>query len=366
MRGILVIAVACWIGAARILAGFETNTIGMVEPETWRALEQDAGAHWRQLAIGVEMQAEHSMTATRAGAVAWNILQQRLADPADAYEGITSCAAALGLPGVPREVYERADGLFWRGDYGRATQLFTLLVSTNNPDGFVLGNSHYWLGFLLYHHSGQSVRGLVHLLAAHRYPACLVYIDAAGREAAEIYYARGRMDAARAILAQQIPSIDYWQNEHKRAARGFDIARATRDQTNLVRNLLRMQNAAAYVACAGEDAEARRGWVADWLVPDHFDAIAAYLTAVEPWPVYQAEIISRALAGPEQGSRDAALTDLLLHDWPSLEDVAMAAPVVLTNRPLSNNVFPQRRRPAPHGAVSDRVALTNHLSELQQ
>jgi hypothetical protein len=243
--------------------------------------------------------------------------------------------------------------------------LFTLLVSTNNPDGFALGNSHYWLGFLLHRVAHQPAEALPHFLTAHRYAACLVYIDAAGREAAEIYYARGRNDAARAILAQQIPSIDYWQNEHKRAARSFDIARATRDATNVVRNLLRMQRSAPHVSYAAADVAEYRRCVADWLAPDHFDAIAAYLTAVEPWPVYQAEIISRALAGPEQGDREPALTDLLLHDWPSLEDVAMAAPVVLTNRPLSNNVFPQRRRPAPHGAVSHSAALTNHLSELQ-
>ena len=200
---------------------------------------------------------------------------------------------------------------------------------------------------------------LPHLLSAHRYPACLVFIDAAGREAADIYYTRGLRDIARAVLAQQIPSIDYWKNDHKRAARGFDIAYAAQDATNIVRNLLRMASTTQHVACAAADLAARRSWVADLLPPDRFAAIAAYLTAVEPWPVYQAEIISRALAGPEQGARDPALTDFLLHDWPEIEAVADAFPVVLTNRPLSNNIFPQRRRAQPLTPMPAAAATTN-------
>ena len=39
-----------------------------------------------------------------------------------------------------------------------------------------------------------------------------------------------------------------------------------------------------------------------------------------------------------------ALTDMLLHDWPSIDWVAEHNPVIITNRVLSNNIFEQKRR----------------------
>jgi hypothetical protein len=277
-------------------------------------------------------------------AARYDVLMHRLNATNDDCAGIEAQAAALAVPDAARQVYDRAYRYIWKDDFTRAENLFRLLIQSENADGFTRGNSHYWLGFIARRIHGNPAAALPHYLQVHTYPACLVFIDAAVMEAAEIYQERGCYDTALALLAQQIPSIDFWKNEHLKAARSFHIAQDRRDATNVVRQLLRMAASTQHLAYVAADLEARRSWLAEWLPAAQFDAIAAHIEALEPFPIYQAEIISRALAGPEQGSKDPDLTDMLLHEWPSLDTVALETPIVMTNRPLSNNVFPQQRR----------------------
>ena len=54
--------------------------------------------------------------------------------------------------------------------------------------------------------------------------------------------------------------------------------------------------------------------------------------------------IVRALTGPDAATNNPALEDMLLHDWPLMDNVAELHPEILTNRVLSNNIFKQKRR----------------------
>ncbi len=307
----------------------------------WEQLERAAEQRWRTALD--DAPAPRSLGAALSAWALYDELRARLDDPADTLDALGRYQPALALDGVPRAVYDRAYALFWRRDYPRAENLFALLLAPENNDGFTIGNAHFWTGFLQRHVHGDTEAARRHYLQVHRYPACLVFTDEAVLELADIYRVRGTPEIALALLSQQIPCVDFWRNEHRKAARGHDIARAMHDVTNTVRHLLRMALTTQSVAVAAADFTERRTWPPAVPAP-LFASIAVHLERTEPWPVYQTEITSRALAGPDQGARDPALADCLLHDWPSLDAVAEAHPEILTNRALSNNIFEQVRR----------------------
>jgi len=271
-------------------------------------------------------------------------LKQRVANTNDSLGNLEQYAPLFRLRGAPMTVFWWARHMVSQGDFARAKNLFELLVAPANPDGFTLGNSHYWLGVLLHQIDHQSNAALPHFLEVHRHPACLVFIDAAYCKAAELYRLRGLRDTAQALYAIRIPSIDYHKNELYKSRASNDLARETGDVTNQVRQLMRLEDLAAGATYFTPAAAQLRTEVAGMLSPAVVTAITAQLSLTMPFDLYTMTAIGRALTGPDAATNDAALTDMLLHDWPSIDWVAEHNPVIITNRVLSNNIFEQKRR----------------------
>ncbi|MCX7005259.1 MAG: hypothetical protein NTV22_18580 [bacterium] len=283
-----------------------------------------------------------------ASLAAQEALLLRLADPSDPLNDLERYQAALRLPGIARQIYDRAYLYFWQRDYARAEKLFGLLVAPTNPDGFTKGNSHYWLAHLLYARHGDAQQALPHFLQVHAYPACLVFTACAYLEAAQIYHGMGQRDIALALYATQIPSIDYWRNEHSAATASLPIAFEQGDVTNVAVQIVRLQRAACVLhANCDSIIMATRRRLARTLPASHCEELLAWAHYWYSPMQYETERIQRAMSQPDLASNSAALTDMLLHGWPSMDEVAQCQPEILTNRPLSNNIFPQRRRALP-------------------
>ncbi len=271
-------------------------------------------------------------------------LKQRVATTNDPLQNLDRYVPLFRLRGAPMTAFWWARHMVSQGDFARAKNLFELLVAPANPDGFTLGNSHYWLGVLLHEISHQPNAALPHFLEVHRYPACLVFTDASYIKAAELYRLRGRRDTALALYAIRIPSIDYHKNELYKVRASADLARESGDVTNQVRQLMRLEDLTVGATYFTPAVAHLRAELDAMLSPAVVTAITAQLTLTMPFDLYTMEAIGRALTGPDAGTNDAALTDMLLHDWPSMDWVAEHNPVIITNRVLSNNIFEQKRR----------------------
>ncbi len=313
----------------------------------WDALEHAAALRWddtRSNAAGPG----HSLAAALHAWALYDELRPRLADTADTYEDAPRYAPVLALDGAARLVYDRAYALYWQRDYARAERLFRLLLAPGNTNGFTIGNSHFWLGYLLDAHQGKPAAALPHYLVVHTYPACLVFTACAYHYAARIYHRAGLRDVALALYATQVPSIDYWRNEHANARAALAVSFEQACPTNVLLQALRIQRAADAQGLDDTTAVmAARRRLSRVMPLAHIGALAAELAHGYSPIQHETECIQRALTGPDAATNDPALVDMLLHAWPTLDTVADLHPEILTNRPASNNIFPHIRRAMP-------------------
>ena len=238
-------------------------------------------------------------------------------------------------------IYAEAYGMVWNEDKIRASKLFEFLTNTNNPNGFAVGNSHYWLANYLYKEKNDLTNALNHYFLVHTFPSCLVFIDASYYEAAEIYLAFGKTNVAIALYSVQIPYIDYWEKEFYKAEKTFNIFLQQRDITNAVRQILRSKRVKK---CKPEicDRTYRLYWGFNHYNIDYeTDEIKNLLNKDYVPEKYEIDCIREALTGKEKGKNDLWLVEMLLHAWPPIEEVDAE---ILTNRILSNNVFKKKRR----------------------
>ena len=241
-------------------------------------------------------------------------------------------------------IYDNAYDMLKAGDSKRSGKLFEFLINEKNPNGFTVGNSYYWRGFLLkelYHNIDAAFDSY---LQVHAYPSCLVYTDDSYIRAAEICRFRGKRDTALALYSIRIPQVDYYKNEFRKIFASIDIARESKDLTNRVRQVMRADEIALCepkYENLGEDLFKSLCSLASTTT---IAAISANLAKTEIFDHYTMKTIIRALTGPDAATNNPALEDMLLHDWPVMDVVAESHPEILTNRVLSNNIFEQKRR----------------------
>lgn len=331
-------ATAIVLCAAALLSATTTTPVAPPVPEAAaHVVSWDWHGLLRQLPITALPEAERA-------AAQYALLLQRLADTNDSLAGIAACAPALRITNAADIVYRRARGLISTYQYRRAENLFTLLLAPENSNGFTKGNAHFWLAWLRASQHRDLDGALQHYLRVHAYPACLVYTDAAYYHAANLYALRRKQDTALALLAIRVPSIDYYKNEMRKATASYESARSAGDLTNQIRQLLRYDYAAQRMA-ASQQHEAY-GWasIVRACPAPLVQSMRDYMPAHDSFDDYTSAAIQRALTGPDAGTNDPVLADMLLHEWPSFDWVATHHPLIITNRPLSNNIFEHKRR----------------------
>ncbi len=269
----------------------------------------------------------------------------RINDENDSLNDLKDYELVVSNPGFSYLLYAKAYGMMYNEDDDRAANVFKLLVSTNNLNGFALGNSHYWLGRYFYFIKKDKAAALKHYLLVHSLPSCLVYTDASYCCAARIYNDIGKPETALALYSVQIPHIDYWWKELEKAERSFYIAFLYDDITNAVRQIERANRALKQVP-AGIDSYKTSRWrlqLENSSVFTNLSYAAISNNVMNNYSPYNYEIdcLRTAFNGNEKVKDDPILEDMLLHAWPMRSDVDA---LILTNRVLSNNVFEQKRR----------------------
>lgn len=268
-----------------------------------------------------------------------NELNDRIANTNDALDELERYTPVFACPGAPRALYNAGFRLRWQRRHHRAAKVFNFLMRQGNPDGFARGSSHYWLAvyYWAFAQPRDPDRALRHALATHKHPACLVFIDCSYNLAAHIFVNRGRPDLALALYSIRVPSAAYQGLEYWKAEQSTRIACRSGDLTNAVRQIERARAATetpnAMPALAALFARSFPG--AD------YGRVAADLRAAgDSHDTYQFGWLSRAMQTLNHAN-NADLADMLMHEWPTVEEVS---PVLITNRLLSNNILPQRRR----------------------
>ena len=262
-------------------------------------------------------------------------------DPLDylqKYESLITDSAIAHL------IYANAYDMIRGGDSKRSAKLFDFLINEKNPNGFAVGCSYYWRGILLeklYHNTDDAFDSY---LQVHAYPTCLVYTDDSYIRAARICRLRRKRDTALALYSIRIPQIDYYKNEFRKIFASIDIARECNDSTNRVRQVMRADEIARAKPKYEKLAENLYDELCGITFTNTITKISANLAKTEPFDHYTMKTIVRALTGPDAATNNPALEDMLLHDWPLMDNVTEMHPEILTNRVLSNNIFKQKRR----------------------
>ena len=271
-------------------------------------------------------------------------LMKRIKDKNDPLDNLDKYESAIYGGGDAHLVYDDAYAMIKKGDVKRSFKLFNFLINDKNPSGFTVGGSYYFRGVILeriYHDLDSAFDAY---LQVHAHSACLVFTDDSYIRAAQISRFRGKRDTALALYSIRIPMIDYYKNEFRKIFASIDIARECKDLTNRVRQVMR----------ANEIAHAKPKYekLADFVYKNlcgristnKIAAISANLAKTESFDQYTMKTIIKALTGPDAATNNPALEDMLLHDWPLMDNVAEMHPEILTNRTLSNNIFEQKRR----------------------
>ncbi|RLD46725.1 MAG: hypothetical protein DRI94_14520, partial [Bacteroidetes bacterium] len=271
-------------------------------------------------------------------------LMKRIKDKNDPLDNLDKYESAIYGGGDAHLVYDAAYAMIKKGNVKRSFKLFNFLINEKNPSGFTVGGSYYFRGVILedfYHDTDAAFDAY---LKVHAYPACLVFTDDSYIRAAKICRFRRHRDTALALYSIRIPQIDYYKNEIRKIFASIDIARESKDLANRVRQVMRADEIARAKPKYEKIAENLYQELCATTDTNTIAKISSYLAKNEPFDSYTMKTIIKALTGPDAATNNPALEDMLLHDWPLMENVAEMHPEILTNRVLSNNIFKQKRR----------------------
>ena len=309
----------------------------------WDVLTKNADSQWDVLTKN----ADKITTTISAGEEKQKLLDKlmkRIEDKTDSLDYLNEYESLLTDSVTAHLIYGTAYDMIKAGDTKHSFKLFNFLINTNNPNGFSVGCSYYWRGVILedfYHNTDAAFNAY---LQVHAYPSCLVYTDDSYIRAARICRFQRKRDTALALYSIRIPQIDYYKNEIRKVFASIDIARETKDLANRVRQVMRADEIARAKPKYEKIAENLYQELCAIADTNTIANISANLAKTEPFDSYTMKTIIRALTGPDAATNNPALEDMLLHDWPLMENVAEMHPEILTNRTLSNNIFKQKRR----------------------
>jgi len=290
-------------------------------------------AHARaELAAAVQARSQEVFSASATISLL-DALFARIADTAAEAGSLASFTNALALPGVPMQLFQRALTVFWRArDYPRAEAVFRLLAHPCNPDGYTAGAAHYFLGHVSRVFHQDLDQAFVHFLTVPAFPACLVYTADAYLQAASILMHMNMPIHALALLAVDVPCVDFADVAALRHIHSACCRLKLHDATNAVRHL---QTALALQPTRSNDVLDCCSLIPG--APAIWDAVAT-----QRWCAADATAaIEAALTNRWDTPDDQLFLDALLHDWPARDEIPLH---IATNRVLNNNIFPRRVR----------------------
>ena len=260
-------------------------------------------------------------------------LKKRIIDDNDPLYDSDKYTPIFAMTGPAWSLFWEAEAVLKKRQYQKAERLFTLFTHPDNGNGFTKGGAYFFLGKIHRYYYHDVDRAFRYFMRVHTFPACLVYTSAAYLYAAEILRDKRQHDNALALLAMEIPNIDYSSRAVQRHMIAADICLDRFDYTNAIRHF---QAALIYkpeltntipgrLKCNRKYSENVWKSVATnvWGMADIDKAIVTGLTNQHETP------------------DDELFSDALLHEWP----VMTALPVdIATNRVLNNNIFPQKRK----------------------
>jgi len=167
----------------------------------------------------------------------------------------------------------------------------------------------------------------------YKYSACLIFTANAYVFAAEILVKSGQADNALALLAIDVPVYKFKQKLMQRHIKSYSICKNKNDITNAVRHLQ-----TAYLADTNiiNTVKVILKTFPKWCEKYFKDTLTNYWCEEDIL-----NIISRGISNPHETPDDDLFFDAATHKWPAVYEVSK---IILTNRTLSNNIFPQERR----------------------
>jgi hypothetical protein len=195
------------------------------------------------------------------------------------------------------------------------------------------GNALYFHAKALDSWFGQEEEAFGEYLRVQQYPACLVYTAGAYIHAADILNGMGQPENALALLAVDVPNIDWPERYSHRHLISADI----------LINEQRFDQALQQLAAAGQFRPESEDEIVEMLVriPSYCVDRYAEEQSVQWDNADNDAAIVAGLTNSMSTPDDAMYYDAITHEWPPLESVA---DMIATNRALNNNVFPQLRR----------------------
>ncbi len=244
------------------------------------------------------------------------------------YEPIFSLGGA-----APLTIYGIAYNMYYRSNDFRSVKLFLFLISEDNPNKFTVGNSYYWLGKFCMNELKDKSTAFKYFMTVHKYPACLVFTANSYIFASEILVEMRQQENANALLAIDVPTYDFDSIKEYRHLLSYGNARFICDYTNAIRHY---QVACIYNTNNISSVETMLKSMPSWCREYWNVAIS------NPWSEIDVMLtINKGLSNPRETPDDDLFFDALAHEWPSVENVPS---LILTNRLLSNNIFPQKRK----------------------
>lgn len=310
----------------------------------WHLAPDDAAGASTHLAYNLDALGDHldltttatntplSLAETLAAMRLLDDLKQRAANPADPLADLSRYTLLYRLRGAPLTISWWAQTCYRRQQFDRAEHLLRFLIADANPDGFSKGNAHHFLGHLLFYGRERLDDAFVHFLSVQKYPACLVFSAYAYVHAAAILGKMNMPIHALALLAVDVPCLEFADVAFARHWRSAVLRMQCRDFTNALRHLQ-----AALVLQESRSNDVRDLYRA---IPDASAIWEA--VATQRWSAADADAaIEHALTNRWDTPDDRLFLDALLHDWPAQEDIPLH---IATNRVLNNNIFPRRVR----------------------
>lgn len=262
-------------------------------------------------------------------------LMQRIHNTNDFLDNLGKYTLALRNSSQSREIYNRAYDLYWKNKYERAKKLFRLLTAPENINGFTKGNAHYHLGWCDMFQRRERVSAFSHFLMTQKYPSCLVLTAYAYLYAAQSLIEMDMPYHALALLAVDVPNIDFNEIAYTRHIRSAIIRESLKDYSNAVRHL---QCAVSLKPHRTNEIEA---YIKD--IPDNQNLWNCYATNM--WNDKDiTECIINALTNDVTTPNDPLFFDAVSHDWPAPDEIPLC---IATNRVLNNNIFTRTARKLP-------------------
>ncbi|MCK5852082.1 hypothetical protein KAH27_03545 [bacterium] len=320
-----------------------TNKVALDYQKKIKKFKKTYASQWDVLTKNADELATSIKNATKKQKILDKLLK-RINDKTDPLDNLQEYEPVICDSISAQLVYDNAYDMIKSGDINRSFNLFSFLISDKNPNGFTVGSSYYFRGVILeelYHNTEAAFDAY---LQVHAYPACLVYTDDSYIRAARISRFRKKRDTALALYSIRVPQIDYYKNEFRKIFASIDIARERNDLTNRVRQVMRANELSQCKPKYEKLADSVYKDLCGRTSTNKIAAISADLAKTESFDQYTMKTIIKALTGPDAATNNPALEDMLLHDWPLMDNVAEMHPEILTNRVLSNNIFEQKRR----------------------